>query len=131
MTLLRRTLKVQAALWAALGLACLVAPSWVRALLSGEGAGGDDAIVRVLGVAALVLAMMMVLVAQHPGETWWWAWAFVLLEAGVATICILRALAGPDGAPTLPWWIAGVASAAFAVVDLVALARAEQTKPFA
>jgi hypothetical protein len=131
MTLLRRTLKVQAALWAVFGLACLVAPASVAQTLSGLSAGGVDATIRVLGVAALALAMLMALVAQHPGETWWWAWSFVVLEAGVATVCILHAVIGVSGdVSPVPWWILGLASAGFAVADLVALAKAEQTDPF-
>lgn len=132
MTLLRRTLKVQAALWAAFGLACLIAPGSVHEMLTGIGSSsGDDAIVRVLGLAGVILAMTMVLVAQHPSETWWWAWAFVLLEAGVATVSILQAVTGQEYTPTTPWWILGAVSTAFAILDLVALARSEQAKPFA
>lgn len=131
MTLLRKTLKAQAALWAVFGLVCLVAPASVGHLLIDQTNGGTDAIIRVLGVAGLTLAMTMILVAQHPGEAWWWAWAFALLEAGVATVCILHAVLGvPDGLAAWPWWVLGLASSAFAALDLVALARAEQSKPF-
>ena len=132
MTLLRRVLKVQAGLWALAGLACLVAPgSIVLRLGDGGSSAGTDALVRVLGMASIALAMLMVLVAQR-ADTWWWAWAFALLEAGVATIVILHALIGvPEGAPVAIWWLLGGTSAVFAVLDLVGLARAEQTKPFA
>ena len=129
MTLLRRVLKTQSAVWAIVGLACLAAPGAVAGALGVDAT--DDAVLRLLGVAAVVLAMAMVLVSQHLQETWWWAWAFTLLEAGVATVCVLRAVAGPDGGPTAPWWIAGVASITFGGLDLIGLARAEQTKPFA
>ena len=132
MTLLRRVLKVQAALWALVGFVCVVLPASAAGRLGDPGSGaGTDAIVRVLGVAAIVLAMLMVLVAQRT-DTWWWAWSFALLEAGVATVAILHALIGvPEGAPEAIWWLLGGTSAAFAVLDLVGLARAEQTKPFA
>jgi hypothetical protein len=133
MTLLRRVLKIQAALWAVVGLLCLVAPGSVVDRLS-EGVGssaGTDALVRVLGVAAMVLAMLMVLVAQR-ADTWWWAWAFAVLETGVATVAVLQAALGvPEGEPTAAWWLLGTASATFAVLDLVALARAGQERPFA
>jgi hypothetical protein len=132
MTLLRRVLKVQAALWALVGLVCVILPASAAARLGDPGSGaGTDAIVRVLGVAAIVLAMLMVLVAQRT-DTWWWAWSFALLEAGLATVAVLHALVGvPEGAPVAIWWLLGATSAVFAVLDLIGLARAEQAKPFA
>ena len=129
MTLLRRVMKTQAALWAIVGLACLAVPGAVASALGADPT--DDALLRLLGVAVVVLAMTMVLVSQHLLETWWWAWAFALLEAGVATVCVLRALTAPAGTPTAAWWVAGVASIAFGALDLLGLARAEQAKPFA
>ena len=129
MTLLRRVLKTQSAVWAIVGLACLAAPGAVAGALGVDAT--DDAVLRLLGIAAVVLAMAMVLVSQHLPETWWWAWAFALLEAGVATVCVLRALTAAPGTPTAAWWIAGVASIAFGALDLLGLARAEQAKPFA
>ncbi len=58
----------------------------------------DDAWIRALGVIAVVLALLMVLVAQRLEDVWWWAWAFVVLEAGTATVFVLHALFGlPEG----------------------------------
>jgi hypothetical protein len=131
MTFLRRVLKVQAALWALVGVAFVVAPTVF--LDHVVDLGGDDratVLVRLLGVTAVILAMLMVLVSQHVGETWYWAWAFALLEAGVATVSVLHALFGvPDGSGTWQWWLAGVVSIAFCVLDLFGLVRAEQAKP--
>lgn len=130
MTLLQRVLKVQAALWALFGILGLAIPAALTDRLFGADAG-VDALTRLLGVAALVLAMLMVLVSQHAIETWWWAWAFALLEAGVATVCILHAAVGTsESVSAMPWWTLGVVSLVFGGLDLVALARAEQTKPF-
>src|SRR5262245_28433783 len=131
MTLLRRVLKVQAAVWALVGLTLLVAPG-VALDAAGMARGSSaDATLRVLGVASIVLAMLMVLVAQRP-DTWWWAWAFALLETGVATVAVLHASFGvPDGGSSGVWWLLGIASAVFAVLDLVALARTGQERPFA
>jgi hypothetical protein len=131
MTLLRRVLKVQAALWAVLGIVCVAAPaSVVDRLGDGGSSAGTDAIVRLLGVAAVVLAMLMVLVAQR-ADTWWWAWSFALLETAVATVAVLHALLGvPDGGPVAIWWVIGISSAVFAVLDLVALSRTGQERPF-
>lgn len=132
MTFLQRVLKIQAALWALFGLVLVLNPGIVVEAIFGLPAAADATLLRVLGVAALVLAMLMVLVSQHAGETWWWAWAFALLEAGVATICLLHAVLGAGEAePSLPWLIAGIVSIVFGGLDLVGLARAEQAKPFA
>lgn len=130
MTFLQRVLKVQAALWALFGLVLVGRPGAVaEGLLRGDPPT-DATLLRVLGVTALVLALLMVLVSQHAAETWWWAWAFALLEAGTATICILHAvLAMGEGRPTWPWWVVGLASILLGALDLVGLVRAEQAKP--
>jgi hypothetical protein len=133
MAFLQRVLKLQATLWALTGLAFLAVPGTVLSdVLSIGETPGVVAFARLLGVAAIVLAMLMVLVAQHAAEVWWWAWAFAILEAGVATICVLHALWGvPDGYRAWPWWTAGIGSIAFGALDLWGLFRAEQSKPIA
>jgi hypothetical protein len=131
MAFLQRVLKIQAAVWALAGGAFLALSDTVLGFLDVGISPNVVALARVLGVAAIVLAMLMVLVAQHAGEAWWWAWAFAVLEAGVATICVLHALLGvPDFTSPLPWWLAGLASILFGAADLIGLARAEQERPF-
>ena len=78
----------------------------------------DDAWLRALGVIAVVLALLMMLVAQRLEDVWWWAWAFVVLEAGTATVFMLHALFGlPDGASTWSWWLLAIVNGAFAALD--------------
>ena len=80
---------------------------------------------------AVVLALLMVLVSQRLEDVWWWAWAFVVLEAGTATVFMLHALFGlPEGAPTWSWWLLAVVNGAFAALDLIGLGLAAQEKPF-
>lgn len=130
MTFLRRVLKVQAALWALLGILLVLKPVIVVERLLQMAPATETPLLRILGVTSLVLAMLMVLVSQHAAQNWWWAWSFALLEAGVATVCVLHALlSAGEAAPTWSWWIAGVASMAFAALDLIGLARAGQEKP--
>jgi hypothetical protein len=133
MAFLQRVLKLQAALWAAVGLAFILVPGTLLQKVFDIGALPDTvAFARLLGVAALVLAMLMVLVSQHAGEAWWWAWAFALLEAGIATIAIVHAVLGvPDGHRSWHWWLAGLVSIAFGALDLEGLAKAERSKPIA
>ncbi|MGZ5302364.1 MAG: hypothetical protein ACXWEJ_11170, partial [Actinomycetota bacterium] len=99
MTFLRRVLSAQAALWAVFGFIVGIAPGWLLETVAGQPALTDDAWFRALGVIAVVLALLMVLVAQRLEDVWWWAWAFVVLEAGTATVFVLHALFGlPEGA---------------------------------
>ena len=131
MTFLRRVLSAQAALWAVFGFVVGVAPGWLLQTVSRQPALADDAWLRALGVIAVVLALLMMLVSQRLEDVWWWAWAFVVLEAGTATVFMLHALFGlPEGAATWSWWVLAFVNGAFAVLDLVGLGLAAQEKPF-
>jgi hypothetical protein len=130
MTFLRRVLKVQAALWAVTGALLAVVPVFTLDTLLDQPVPAEGAWLRMLGVACVVVALFMVLVSQHAAETWWWAWGFAILEAGVATVAVLNAALGvPDGAPAWPWWVLGVGSIASGALDLVGIARAGQAEP--
>ena len=99
MTFLRRVLNADAAMWTIFGLVVGVAPGWLLETVAGQAPLIDDAWIRALGVIAVVLALLMVLVAQRLDDVWWWAWAFVVLEAGTATVFFLHVLFGlPDDA---------------------------------
>jgi hypothetical protein len=131
MTFLRRVLSAQAALWAVFGFVVGVAPGWLLHTVGRQPALTDDAWLRALGVMAVVLALLMMLVSQRLEDVWWWAWAFVVLEAGTATVFMLHALFGlPDGASTWSWWLLAIVNGAFAVLDMVGLGLAAQDKPF-
>jgi hypothetical protein len=85
---------------------------------------------RLLGVASLGLAMFMVLVAQKIEATWWWSWAFILVDVGIALVSVLHAIFGlPDNAPVLSWWIVATVSILFAVGLMWGLFKAQQDQP--
>ncbi len=122
--LLRTTLFVRAALWALWGLVTGIVPRWLARTVLSQPPLGEYAWVRAAAVMAVVLAMLMVLVAQRLEELWWWSWAFVLLELGTAAVLVLNALAGlPTHAAAWPWWAGGAVSAAFAALLLLALGQ--------
>lgn len=130
MAFLQRVLKLQAALWAFAGAALVLVPGWLVEDVLAQPAIPDAAWLRVPGVMAIVLAMLMVLVAQRVTEVWWWAWAFGLLEAGAATICVLNAAFGPaESAAVWPWWVLGGAHVALGAVVLAGIGRASREKP--
>lgn len=131
MTFLRRILYLQAALWAIFGAALVAAPGWLVVTVGGQPAS-DHAWLRVLGVMAIVFALLMVLVAQRLEDVWWWSWAFVVLEAGTATVFALHALLGlPPGAAAWWWWLLAAVNGMIGALELVGLGLAAQEKPFA
>lgn len=132
MALLRRVLYWQASLWAAIGLLEIAAPRWLLETVSRQPAIADLAYVRALGVMAVALALLMVLVAQRIDEVWWWAWAFALTDAALATVCALNALLGPvEGSATVFWWTLTVGNLVMGAGLLVGMSRAGQERPFA
>jgi hypothetical protein len=124
MTALRRVLYLDALLTALSSISVLVAPGWLLDVL-GQPPIGDEAWLRLLGVAGFVLALLMVLVAHRAEELWWWCWAFVIVEVGSAAVASLHLLLGlPDGTAAWPWWgLAGI-SWLFAGGFLWGIARA-------
>ncbi len=132
MKLLQRLLKAQAWLWALWGLISLAAPGWLTAAVFGQqGESGSDVWVRLAGVMALTLALLMVLVSQRLVDVWWWSWAFALLDLGVATVVALHALLGlPEGASPLPWIAVAAVLGGLGAGLLVGLVGSEQEKPF-
>jgi peptidoglycan/LPS O-acetylase OafA/YrhL len=129
MTFLRRVLMLQAALWAVVGLVLLALPGSLVETFTERSAAGDRTWLRLAGVMALVLAMLMVLISRRLLDVWWWTWAFAILEAGVATVSVLTAVVGDP--PAWPWWVLGTVSALFLLLDLIGIARSEREKPFA
>jgi hypothetical protein len=130
MAFLQRVLKIQAALWAVFGAALVLAPRWLVHDALGQPPMREHAWVRAMGVMAVVLAMLMVLVAQRVTEVWWWAWAFALLEAGTATVFVLNAAFGvPTGADAWPWWAFGAVNVLVGALDLLGIAAAGREKP--
>lgn len=125
MSLLRTVLRWQAVLWAATGVALVLAPGWIVERLLDQPPLGEDAWLRLAGVLAIALAAQMVLVQRRVEDLWWWSWSFVVLEVGTALVLLLNAAVGlPDGAAAWPWWAVGVLNAAVAGLEIGALARA-------
>lgn len=128
--LLRRVLYWQAAAWAVGGVPELLAPRWLLEGVFDQPPAPDHAYVRAAGAMALGMAMLMVLVAQRIEEVWWWAWAFVLTDAALATICLLTAALGPQGGSgVLLWWLLGGANVAFGAGLMAGLGLAGQERP--
>ena len=110
-TLLKRVLYLQAAANALFSVLAVTAPRFLLVTLLGQPAYVDYAWIRLVGVQDLVLAMLIVLVAQRIEEMWWWSWAFVVMAFGTAAIMTLHALIGlPPAAAAWPWWAGGLFS---------------------
>jgi hypothetical protein len=124
MTLLKRVLYWQAALWALSGVALFTVPGWLVERVLNQPAVGDDVWLRAMGAMAVVLSLLMVLVAHHVDEVWWWAWAFVILEASTVALFAVNALVGlPAGAAAWPWWLIVGANTVVGALEVVALAK--------
>jgi hypothetical protein len=127
---LRRVLYLQAGVFAALGIPLAVAPRFVLLTVLGQPPNPDYSWARITGVGAFAMALLMVLVAHHAEQTWWWSWAFLVLRAGEGLIATLNALFGlPEGAPAWPWWAFAGLSWAFVAGLLYGLARAGAERP--
>jgi hypothetical protein len=130
MSLLRRVLVLQATVWAVFGVAIAVAPAALLDAAFGLAARSDDTFVRVSGILAFSLALLMVLVARRLDDLWWWSWAFVIAAGGSALVSGAHALLGvPAGSPVAGWWAFAAVSAAFAIGLIAGLARAGVDRP--
>ena len=124
MTLLKRVLYWQAALWAVSGVGLFSVPGWLVKRLLDQPLVGDDVWLRAMGAMAIILSLLMVLVAHHLDVVWWWAWAFVILEGAMAAVFAVNALVSlPGSAAALPWWLIAGANALVGALELVALAK--------
>lgn len=131
MKLLRRLLKVQAALWLLWSVATGLFPRWVLEDLFGQPALAEYAWVRAAAVMGAVLALLMVLVAQRIDDLWWWSWAFAVLEVGTATVFAINAIFGvPEGAEAWPFWSLAIVNGLFGAGLLVGMGVGGQERPF-
>jgi hypothetical protein len=129
--LLRRLLKVQAAAWLVWSVAVGLLPRWVLEDLFGQPILAEYVWVRVAAVMGIVLALLMVLVAQRIDDLWWWSWAFAVLEVGTATVFAVNAAFGvPEGAEAWPFWALAVVNGGFGGALLVGMGIGGQEKPF-
>ena len=130
MELLRRVLMIQAVVWAACGAAIAIAPGFVLVTMFELAPLDDTGYVRVAGIFAFSLALLMVLVGRRLADLWWFAWAFVVASAGSALVAALNALFGvPEGSAPLLWWLFAVASTVFTFGLLAGLARSGTERP--
>jgi hypothetical protein len=121
---------LQALVWAACGIAIAVAPRFVLVTVFDLPPLPDQGYVRIAGVFAFSLSLLMVLVARRLETLWWFAWAFVLATAGSAIVAALNALFGlPDGVSPLLWWVFATVSTAFTVGLLAGLAKTGTERP--
>lgn len=125
MRLLTRVLYWEAAVWALFGAALAVIPRVALIDLFAQERYDEYAWIRIVGILAIGFALLMVLVAQRVQDHWWWAWAFVATEAGIATIAVLNALfsVSHDSSAVL-WWLMGGLNAVFTAGLLLGMARA-------
>jgi hypothetical protein len=121
---------LQALVWAACGIAITVVPRFVLVTVFDLPTLPDQGYVRIAGVFAFSLSLLMVLVARRLETLWWFAWAFVLATAGSAIVAVSNALFGlPDGVSPLLWWVFGALSSAFTVGLLAGLAKTGTERP--
>jgi hypothetical protein len=128
--LLKRVLVLQSVVWAVCGVAIAVVPRFVLETMFRLEPLADVAYVRIAGIFAFALSLLMVLVARRLEELWWFAWAFVIAAAASAVVALLNALVGvPEGSPPLLWWLFAAASTAFTVGLLAGLAKSGVERP--
>jgi hypothetical protein len=123
---LRRTLYLGAAVTAVFGLALAVAPHFSIATVGRQPPYPDYAGARLLGVGAFAQAMLMVMVANHLEQNWWWSWAFVVSSGGIALVALSRALAGGAAAA---WWGLFGTNAVFVAQLMWGLAKTGTERP--
>jgi hypothetical protein len=96
----------------------------------GQPAPNEPAWIRLVGIQAVTLAMLMVLVARRIGDLWWWSWAFALLNTAVAVLVLLNAAFGLDaGESSLLWWLFTAVAVGFDLALLYGLFVASRQNP--
>jgi hypothetical protein len=127
---LRRALYLQAAVWAAVGVALATVPRFVLVTVFDQPPQAEEAWLRLLGIHAVGLGMLMVLVAHRADEVWWWCWAFALVTVGVTAVVLLNTAFGlAPGQGRLLWWIFSAVSMAFSLALLYGLFVASSENP--
>ena len=127
---LRRTLYLQAAVWALVGASLAVAPHLVLVTVFRQPALNEPAWIRLLGVHAVTMAMLMVLVAHRIEDLWWWSWAFALVTVGITSVAVLNAAFGlSPGQPALFWWLFSAVAVVSSLGLLAGLYLSSQENP--
>jgi len=123
MTLLRRVLYLEALLWSAKGTVLALTPRYLLINIVGLQPYPEYAWVRVAGVMAFSLALLMVLVAQNAEQTWFWTWAFIIAQGSMTALFLLKAGLTSPTSPAF-WWVCGAFSTAMTALLLWGIARA-------
>jgi hypothetical protein len=131
MNTLRRVLYLQAGVGAVVGTAWAVAPRFVLVTLFDQPPYNEYAWLRVYGIQAVGMAMLMILVAHRIEQLWWWSWAFALVAAGTAAVATLNAAFGlsPHQSSVL-WWLFALVALAFSFALLYGLFVSSKEQPF-
>ena len=130
MSLLRRVVYLEAAVWGITGVALAIFPHIVLETIFNQAPYADYAFVRILGVDDVAMAMLMVLVAQRARELWWWSWAFFFPTILIAIVAVLNAtLSLPRFSSSLMWWLLAAVNAVLAGALLLGLARTGRERP--
>jgi hypothetical protein len=131
MKALRRVLSLQAAVWAFAGVALLIAPKFVLVTVFDQSRHQEFAWMRLVGIHAVGVALLMVLVGRRVEELWWWAWAFALLTVVTSAIVVLNAAFGlaPHESGVL-WWTFAAIAVGFSLALLFGLYQASREQPF-
>src|SRR6266536_924324 len=131
MNTLRRVLYLEAGVWAVCGAAMALAPRFVLVTLFDQPPVGEFAWLRLYGIQAVGMAMLMVLVAHRIEQLWWWSWAFALVSAGTGAVAVLNAAFGlSPGEPSGLWWLFAAVGLAFSFGLLYGLFQSSKEQPF-
>jgi hypothetical protein len=127
---LRRTLYLQAAVWALAGAGLALFPGFLLHGVFGQPLLEETAWLRLLGVHSVAVAMLMVLVAHRIEDLWWWSWAFALMTTAVVAVVVLNAAFGlAPGESSVLWWLFGVVAVGFDLSLLYGLFVASRENP--
>jgi hypothetical protein len=123
-------LYLQAGVWAAAGVALAIAPRFTLRTVFGQPAYNEYAWIRLVGIQAFGLALIMVLVGHQIQQLWWWSWAFALIAIGTASVVLLNAAFGlAPGQSSALWWIFSAVAVGFAFAMLYGLFAASRERP--
>ena len=110
--------------WMLSGLAIAIMPHFWLLTVFDQVGYPDFAYVRFAGVEAIALAMLMVMVANHLEDNWWWSWAFVVATGAMAIIGIVNVAVGlPHGSSSGLWWLVFGVNAVLVLGLLYGLAK--------
>ena len=127
MATLRRTLYLGALFTLVGGAALAIAPHFWLVRVFAQPPYPDYAGARMMGVGTFSFGLLLVMVANHLEDHWWWSWAFVIASGGFAVIAFFQALLGDT--PSGFWWGVAAFNALFAGSLVWGLAKTGTERP--